>query len=264
MVNWANNLSAEQQQESIQIPVSTQWLLKKPPTLKEMYELRNCESYLATYDEDGKRIDSKSLPIYTEQQWEHFRGIWRKQGGQDPSESYEEKDPRRSRVAPDFVPPFKAGHTQDGKGRGIFATRDIRKGEMTYGGTKHYIFFATGHDYRRFLDALDDEAACDIMKFTWPQNDIGPNHEAVIWGPMDDNSFQNDGGNETANTGCPDGKHCGKVRMNQSYCDIESLRFFIIGLLELQCLLNIALPHVFIFCPECICPNSLTSMRYAI
>ena len=68
MVMWANNLSAQQQQEeqqqrerallkSVRVPESTKWLFKKTPTLKEMYNLRNCESYLATYDEDGKRID---------------------------------------------------------------------------------------------------------------------------------------------------------------------------------------------------------------
>ena len=183
--------------------------LKKTPTVKKMYDLRNCESYLATYDEDGKRIDSKSLPIYTDEQWEYFRKIWRAQGGKN---KYKKDDSRRSRAPPDFVPPYKAGQTKDGKGRGVFATRDIKKGEMTYGGTKSYIFFTTGHDYRRFLDALDDETACDLMKFTWPQKNVGPKHEPVIWGPMDDNAFMNDGGKERANTGCPPDKHCGNVR----------------------------------------------------
>jgi len=37
----------------------------------------------------------------------------------------------------------------------------------------------------------------------------GPKHESVIWGPMDDNALQNDGGRKRANTGCPKGKHCG-------------------------------------------------------
>ena len=58
-----------------------------------MYELRNCESYLATYDENGKRIDSKSLPIYTDEQWEYFRKIWKAQGGKV---KYKKDDSRRS------------------------------------------------------------------------------------------------------------------------------------------------------------------------
>ena len=37
----------------------------------------------------------------------------------------------------------------------------------------------------------------------------GPKGESVIWGPMDDNALQNDGGRKKANTGCPKDKHCG-------------------------------------------------------
>jgi len=194
---------------SIQVPASNKWLFKPPPKLKDMYNARNCESYLAEYNSAGERIDSKSLKIYTEEEWAYFRKVWRDQGGQDPSKQYKRGDKRSSRAPPDLVPPFKAGQTKDGKGRGVFATRDIKKGEMTYGGTKNYIFFTTGHDYRRFLDAFDDETACDLMKFTWPQRGLGPKHESVIWGPMDDNALQNDGGRKRANTGCPKGKHCG-------------------------------------------------------
>ena len=179
------------------------------PTLKEMYESRNCESYLATYDSDGKRIDSNSLPIYTDEQWQQFRDLWREQGGRNAEDYYEHSDKRRSKAPPDFVPPFKAGQTRDGKGRGVFATRDIKKGEMTYGLSKNYIFFKTGDQFRQFLDALDDEKACDLMKFTWPQENIGPKGEKLIWGPMDANAFQNDGGRKDSNTGCPRGVYCG-------------------------------------------------------
>ena len=44
---------------------------------------------------------------------------------------------------------------------------------MTYGGSRNYIFFRDGHEYRRYLDVFDDETACDIMKFTWPQEGVG-------------------------------------------------------------------------------------------
>ena len=40
-----------------------------------------------------------------------------------------------------FVPPLRAGHTADGKGRGAFATRDLRWGERTYGGAGHFAAF---------------------------------------------------------------------------------------------------------------------------
>jgi len=178
-------------------------------SIKEIYDARNCESYLAQIDKDGKRIDSVSLPIYTEEEWQQFRQLWVDQGGKNAEKYYKKSDKRRSKAPPDFVPPFKAGQTKDGKGRGVFATRDIKKGEMTYGGTKNYIFFTTGHDYRRFLDAFDDETACDLMKFTWPQEGIGPRGERLIWGPMDDNALQNHAGSDKANTGCPPHVYCG-------------------------------------------------------
>ena len=131
----------------------------KPPTLKQIYKARNCESYLAQINEDGQRIDSKSLPLYTEEEWQQFRDLWREQGGHFPA--YRKNDKRLSKAPPDFVPPFKAGQTTDGKGRGLFATRDIKKGEMTYGAWKNHVFFQSGNQFRRFLDALDDEKACD-------------------------------------------------------------------------------------------------------
>eukprot|EP00985_Skeletonema_marinoi_P029615 scaffold28378_cov223-Skeletonema_marinoi.AAC.19 len=174
-----------------------------------MYDKRNCESYLATFNSAGERTDANNLEIYTEEEWAYFRQVWRDQGGQDPSTEYKEGDRRSSSAPRDLLSPFKAGKTKDGKGRGLFATSVIQEGEMTYGGTRNYIFFATGHDYRRFLDAFDDETACDLMKFTWPQKGLDAKGESVIWGPMDDNALQNDGGKERASTGCPKGKHCG-------------------------------------------------------
>eukprot|EP00804_Cyclotella_cryptica_P003087 CCRYP_006075-RA/>CCRYP_006075-RA protein AED:0.03 eAED:0.03 QI:187/1/1/1/0.5/0.33/3/325/312 len=179
-------------------PPSVKWLLKPPPTLKQMYYSRNCDMIL-----------NSTRPIYTEEQWQRFRDIWKLQGGKDPSKRYKRNDWRNSKAPPDLVPPLRAAQTTDGRGRGVFATRDIKKGEMTYGGTKHYIFFYDGHSYRRFLDALSDDEACDIMKFTWPQDGVGTNGEPVIWGPMDDMALQNDGGEDRANIGCPEDKHCG-------------------------------------------------------
>lgn len=187
--------------------LSVNWLFKPPPTLKQIYHSRNCHEIL-----------NSTRPLYTEEQWQRFRDIWKLQGGEDPSHLYKRHDRRKSKAPRDFVPPIRAGYTTDGRGRGIFATRDIKKGEMTYGGTKHYIFFFDGHSYRRYLDALSDEEACDMMKFTWPQDGVGRNGEAVIWGPMDDMALQNDGGKDGANIGCPEDKHCGMVSSTQLFC----------------------------------------------
>lgn len=83
-------------------PFSTMRRFKKPPTLKQMYKSRNCESYFTQITADGKRIDSTSLPIYTKKEWEYFRKVWRDQGGQDPSKLYKLNSRRRSMAPPDF------------------------------------------------------------------------------------------------------------------------------------------------------------------
>ena len=94
-------------------------------------------------------------------------------------------------AADDFIPPFKSDYTTDNKGRGIFATRYIQKGEMTYGGKKNYAFFSSGDEYRRFINELTNEEACDIMMWTWPQRNMGRDGETLIVLILDDNSLQN-------------------------------------------------------------------------
>eukprot|EP00985_Skeletonema_marinoi_P008796 scaffold4015_cov200-Skeletonema_marinoi.AAC.27 len=77
----------------------SKWVSKPPPTLKQMYKSRNCESYLAQITADGERNDSK---LYTEELWAYFRKIWREQGGKDPTKEYDSDDGRRSIAPPDF------------------------------------------------------------------------------------------------------------------------------------------------------------------
>jgi hypothetical protein len=164
------------------------WENRKPAssTLKQIYESRNCDEILKL-----------PRPIYSKENWQKFYDIWKKHGGRgDP-------DFVTSDAPPDFVRPTEAGETDDGKGRGVFATSDIKKGEMIYGQTTNYAYFSNGYSFQRFLEALtDDGEACDIMKFSWPQSGFGPNGETAIVCVMDENSFMNDGGAEKSNFGC--------------------------------------------------------------
>ena len=128
----------------------------KPPTLKQLKQLKSCSSI------------QNPRPLYTSQDWQRLQSIYKSLGGGTVDYSstvdYPESD-----AADDFIPPFKSDYTTDNKGRGIFATRDIQKGEMTYGDKKNYAFFSSGDEYRRFLNELSNEEACDIMIWTWPQ-----------------------------------------------------------------------------------------------
>ncbi|KAL7471831.1 hypothetical protein ACHAXS_012708 [Conticribra weissflogii] len=154
--------------------------------LQNHYECQSCDSSA-----------TRTLP--TPQHWQTLRTIYRSLGG-TTVEHDETNTPE------DFIPPTRSGHTTDGKGRGIFATRTIRKGERTYGGKKNFAFFSTGDEFRNYVDAvanqLSNEAACDIMMWAWVQPLMGDDYETLIVVVLDDNSLMNDGGKELANTGC--------------------------------------------------------------
>ena len=125
-------------------------------TLRQLKRQRKCDV----------QDDGEERPIYTQEDWERLRRIYRDQGG--TAVEYPE-DEVVSVAPPGFVAPMIAKQTSDGKGRGIFATRDIAKGSMTYGGKENYAFFSTGEAFRRFIGALSDSEACDVMMWAWPQ-----------------------------------------------------------------------------------------------
>ena len=68
-------------------------------------------------------------------------------------------------------PPFHAGHSTGRRGRGLFASRDIRKGELVHDGRHSDISFPDGMAWRRFIFSLPTrKKACDVIDWTWTQN----------------------------------------------------------------------------------------------
>ncbi|EJK62318.1 hypothetical protein THAOC_17076 [Thalassiosira oceanica] len=151
---------------------------RRGPTLRQLERQRKCNAH-----------DGGERPLYTDEDWERLRRLYREVGVGATVEFPE----GASAAPPGFVPPMVARQTADGKGRGVFATRDIAKGEMTYGGKDNYAFFSTGEAFRRFLGALPDGEACDVIMWAWTQNDAPRNGRK---------------GQQVANTGCPAGKEC--------------------------------------------------------
>ena len=66
-------------------------------------------------------------------------------------------------------PPFSARSTKMGTHRGLFATWDIRKGEVIHNGSASDVVFPDAMAYRRFVFALPQRAACDMIDWTWTQ-----------------------------------------------------------------------------------------------
>mmetsp|Transcript_21362 Transcript_21362/g.44915 ORF Transcript_21362/g.44915 Transcript_21362/m.44915 type:complete len:294 (-) Transcript_21362:231-1112(-) len=169
------------------------------PILKSKQTQSMTLRQLQTHYQCQTSNSSVPRPLPTPQHWQTLRTIYRSLGG-TTVEHDETNTPE------DFIPPTRSGQTTDGKGRGIFAAKDIRKGERTYGGKKNFAFFSTGNEFRNYVDEvanqLSNDAACDIMMWAWVQPLMGDDYETLIVVVLDNNSLMNDGGEELANTGC--------------------------------------------------------------
>ena len=69
-------------------------------------------------------------------------------------------------------PPFYYAKASPGKGRGLFASRDIKKGEAFDDGTSPNsmgTIFPNGMAFRRFLFSLPSEMVCDATRWAWTQ-----------------------------------------------------------------------------------------------
>lgn len=80
-------------------------------------------------------------------------------------------------LSDDKPPPFYP-KLSPGKGRGLFASRDIKKGEIVHDGTNSDVVFPDAKSFRRFLFALPRTMSCDMMEWTWTQqlHEDGPYH----------------------------------------------------------------------------------------
>lgn len=66
-----------------------------------------------------------------------------------------------------FPPPYYAKH--GAIGRGLFATRDIREGELVHDGGLSDVSFPSGMAWREYVFALPRNKACDMIDWTWTQ-----------------------------------------------------------------------------------------------
>jgi hypothetical protein len=66
------------------------------------------------------------------------------------------------------APPYYAKVSKN-KDRGLFASRDIKKGELVHDGTKSDVVFPDAKAWRRFVFALPRRAACDVTEWSWTQ-----------------------------------------------------------------------------------------------
>mmetsp|Transcript_2751 Transcript_2751/g.4830 ORF Transcript_2751/g.4830 Transcript_2751/m.4830 type:complete len:170 (+) Transcript_2751:71-580(+) len=95
-------------------------------------------------------------------------------------------------------PPFYAKHSP-GKGRGLFASRDIKRGELTHDGTNTNVMFPDVSSWRRFVFSLPRNRACDIIDWTWTQQIENNSDEYGIFSAINISVLHNGGTGYDAN-----------------------------------------------------------------
>jgi hypothetical protein len=99
----------------------------------------------------------QNKPMYTPEMWIKLWELFR------DSTSFPFPIPN-SRERPEE--PYRAAHTTDGKGRGVFASRDIAKGSLVHPGHPNTVFFLNSKSWHRFVSSLPKMFACG--KFVCP------------------------------------------------------------------------------------------------
>ena len=96
-------------------------------------------------------------------------------------------------------PPYYAGHGE--RGRGLFASRDIKKGELVHDGSKSDIQFPSDDDglaWRRLVFNLPRNKACDVIDWSWTaQTEKGGKYK--LFSAVDISVLCNGGNDDTIN-----------------------------------------------------------------
>jgi hypothetical protein len=113
----------------------------------------------------GEHANDMDKPLPDMEFWTYYRNVYKNVVDKNvvqfddpipPTEGYTmatngEKQPYYAKKSP-------------GKGRGLFASRDIKKGEVVHDGTNSDVIMS-GKDFRRFLFALPQKMACDATEW---------------------------------------------------------------------------------------------------
>ena len=97
-------------------------------------------------------------------------------------------------------PPFYA--SPGDRGRGLFAVRDIKEGELVHDGTISDHLFPTGMSWRRLVFNVPINAACDVIDWTWTQQ-TEENGEYKLFAPINISGLFNGGNEDTMNINPP-------------------------------------------------------------
>ncbi len=114
---------------------------------------------------DGLDVDAKPLP--TMRDWNIYQSLFGTIVDEE-STFYDSVPPTEGyTLNEDGPPPFYAAHGT--RGRGLFASRDIQKGDLVHDGSKSDVIFPDAITWRRYVFSLPRRMACDAIDWTWTQ-----------------------------------------------------------------------------------------------
>jgi hypothetical protein len=137
------------------VPRPKGWHLWGYHTFKEEF---NCSGY----------VEDETKPIPTMEYWQTMLDAYNQVV--DPTYKFDDLVPPTQgyRLNEDGPQPYYA-KLSPGKGRGVFASRDIKKGEIVHDGTKSDIVFPDALSWKRLMFALPRKMACDNAEWTFIQ-----------------------------------------------------------------------------------------------
>jgi len=113
-------------------------------TVGNMWKALNCNEIF-----EGER------PVHSQTVWDNSRALYKGIVGKDSSITDNARNGFQVPVEVKQAPP---------KGRGIFASKDVRAGELMWS-TKKTARFKDGPSYRKFIFGLEDGVACDVLQW---------------------------------------------------------------------------------------------------
>jgi len=122
-------------------------------------------------------------PLPTEEVWQHFRKMYIAIVNKNAVFNDPISPTLGYTLGRKGAPPFYPGHGI--RGRGLFSSRDIRKGELIHDGTKSDISFPSGMAWRDYIFALPRKEACDmigkLISFVHMMCSITPKPSSLPW-----------------------------------------------------------------------------------
>lgn len=106
--------------------------------------------------------------LYGEEQWRHMRRKYN-EVVDDRVKFDDPVPPTRGYTLLDGKPPPFYARLSPGKGRGVFASRIIKRGHVVHHGDPSAVEFADAAAWRRFVFSLPRTMACDVVEWTWTQ-----------------------------------------------------------------------------------------------